>query len=411
MARGSILTRTGRDGAETHSMKYRTCDGTQVKRAIGPSRRDAEKALTAALSAVDRGLLRSASRETFREYQEHWQADHATRVEESTRVDYSNTLRNHLVPFFGGMRLSAITAEHVRRYVAGKLDGTAAVLEQPKGQGGRIKTVLSPKTVNNQLGLLGLILGHAMADGLIVRNPADGRDRRRPLKVKVPHRERDYLRPREVPVYLAGCSAFWRPRALTLILTGCRIGELLALEWGDVDWHGQAVIVRRSVKRGGVGSTKGDETGRRIDMGPTLTAALRDHHARHAEHETGYDAGLVFPAPGGGYDDPGRVLGQEHRQALKRAGLRLSLVNHELRHTAAAAWLSLGLPLEYVRRQMGHKSITTTINNYGHLERTMIPDAATRAENALLGAGTNLVLITGRPSPDLLGSAGLAGTS
>ena len=62
----------------------------------------------------------------------------------------------------------------------------------------------------------------------------------------------------------------------------------------------------------------------------------------------------------------------------------MSLINHELRHTAAAAWLSLGLPLEYVRRQMGHRSITTTIANYGHLERTMIPDAAARAEAALL---------------------------
>jgi integrase len=89
--------------------------------------------------------------------------------------------------------------------------------------------------------------------------------------------------------------------------------------------------------------------------------------------------------PKGGHDDAQRLLRYEHRPALKRAGLRTSLVAHELRHTAAAIWLSLGYPMEYVRRQMGHRQIATTINSYGHLERTMIPDAAARAENAVLG--------------------------
>lgn len=206
--------------------------------------------------------------------------------------------------------------------------------------------------------------------------------------MREPHRERDYLRPAEVPVYLAACSDFWRPRALTLILTGVRVGELVALEWGDIDWHGSAVIVRRALKRDGIGSTKGDETGRRVDMGPRLTEALRDLHARQAELTVGdVDLGLVFPAPGGGYDDPGRLL-DEHRAALKRAGLRLSLRNHELRHTAAAVWLSLGFGLEYVRRQMGHRQITTTINAYGHHEGSMIPAAAARAEAAILGTET-----------------------
>jgi integrase len=65
--------------------------------------------------------------------------------------------------------------------------------------------------------------------------------------------------------------------------------------------------------------------------------------------------------------------------------LRTSIVTHELRHTAAAVWLSLGLPVEYVRRQMGHRDIATTIRNYGHLERTLIPDAAARTEAAVLG--------------------------
>ena len=102
-----------------------------------------------------------------------------------------------------------------------------------------------------------------------------------------------------------------------------------------------------------------------------------------SEHDLTIDEGLVFAQPGGGFDSAKRLLDQEHRPALKRAGLRLSLVNHELRHTAAAAWLSQGYCLEYVRRQMGHRSITTTIANYGHLEPTMSADAADRTAAAL----------------------------
>jgi integrase len=387
VARGSIVERCRANGETAFAIKYRTGDGTQVFKTIGTNRRAAERALTAALAAVDRGDLNGVTRETFGGYAEHWLADHRGRVEHATAIDYENSLRNHLVPVLGAIRLSAIRPEHMRAYAAGKRDGSAAIAHQPKGKGGRIQRVLAPKTINNHLTLLSLILGHAVADGLIPSNPASSRDSRRPIKLKVPHREQDYLRPGEVPICLRGCSPFWRVRALTLILTGCRIGELLALEPDDIDWHGNAIIIKRAMKAGRlIGSTKGDETGRRVDMGPALAAALREARSG-GEHRSarGRPRQLVFPAPSGGYDDAKRLLEHEHRPALERAGLRTSIVTHELRHTAAAVWLSLGFPVEYVRRQMGRRDIATTIRNYGHLERTLIPDAAARTEAAVLG--------------------------
>lgn len=385
MARGSVYERTTKDGRRVFYVMYRDAAGRQVKRTVGPSRREAERVLARALVDVERGAL-APTRETFRDYAERWLADHTPRVEPSTAIDYGNSLRNHLIPFFGDRRVSAITTDLVREYVAQKAAGTAPVREQPNGQHGRIKAKLSPKTINNQVTLLRTMLGHAAADGIITRNPLADADRRRPLKLQVPHRERDYLRPDEVGPYLDACSPFWRPRAMLMLLTGMRIGEVLALEWRDVDWHGNAIIVRRSLKTKGadrVGSTKGDEDGRRVDMGPALARTLRDHQAAAEEMTDDLDRAVIFPAPGGGYDDPGRVLRYEHREALKRAGLRLTLVNHELRHTAAAVWLSLGLGLEYVRRQMGHRSITTTITNYGHLEPSMTATAARRVEAAM----------------------------
>jgi integrase len=263
MARGgSIFERTRADGSTSHVVMYRVA-GRQVKVTVRGGRREAQRVLTAALAARDRGELPAVTTITFGEYAERWLAEHRPRIEAATAVDYANVLRNHLLPFFGSRKLRAMKPEHVREYVAAKADGTAPIAPQPPGQGGRIKRKLSSKSINNSVTLLGTILGHAHADWLIGSNPARG-DRRRPLKLKMPHRERDYLWPGEVPVYLDACSAFWRPRALTLILTGMRIGELLALRWEDVDWNGGAIIVRRA-----------QAARRRIDQGGRGWAADR----------------------------------------------------------------------------------------------------------------------------------------
>ena len=56
---------------------------------------------------------------------------------------------------------------------------------------------------------------------------------------------------------------------------------------------------------------------------------------------------------------------------------------HSLRHTAAATWLSTGHPLIFVARQLGHRSITTTGEHYGHLETAFMSDAAARTEAAI----------------------------
>jgi integrase len=58
---------------------------------------------------------------------------------------------------------------------------------------------------------------------------------------------------------------------------------------------------------------------------------------------------------------------------------------HSLRHTAATAWLATGHPLIFVQRQLGHRSITTTEEHYGHLETSVVRDAAAQIE-ALIAA-------------------------
>jgi integrase len=74
---------------------------------------------------------------------------------------------------------------------------------------------------------------------------------------------------------------------------------------------------------------------------------------------------------------------------------------HALRHTAAAAWLATGHPLIFVQRQLGHRSITTTEEHYGHLEQSYVREAVERTERTISAA-------TSRPGRPILPQAAAA---
>jgi integrase len=74
-----------------------------------------------------------------------------------------------------------------------------------------------------------------------------------------------------------------------------------------------------------------------------------------------------------------------HEWALEDAGLR-DMPLHSLRHTAATLWLMTPHSLIFVQRQLGHRSITTTEEHYGHLEASFIQNAAEKTESLIAGS-------------------------
>jgi integrase len=93
----------------------------------------------------------------------------------------------------------------------------------------------------------------------------------------------------------------------------------------------------------------------------------------------------VFLQPDGRSFDRSCVSKGEHQRALKAAGLRRTVRLHDLRHTAAAAWIAGGLPLVYVQQQLGHANIGTTERHYGHLAESYLGDACAKANVAVFG--------------------------
>ena len=96
---------------------------------------------------------------------------------------------------------------------------------------------------------------------------------------------------------------------------------------------------------------------------------------------------MLFAEPDGSYIDRTAIARRWHNPALRDAGIDMHLRLHDLRHTAAAAWLIAGKQsLEYVRRQLGHASIRQT-QVYAHLERRGRSQAANRTEDAVWSSG------------------------
>jgi integrase len=351
------------DGSVRYYVQYRTSNGVQRKRRGFRSERDAIRWRTQTMAAVYRGEV-VAVRGAFAERFDCWLEEHRPRIEPGTYADYRVHGDKRLKPFFGAMKPAAVTSSDVRRYVA-------ALLAE-----GRI----SVKTINNSLAVLRVFFAHLEEDGDVIRNPArSSPGARERIKLPEAHHEMDYLRLDEIPRYLDACDNVYRPLAETLIATGLRISEALALTWDDVDFAARALRVLRSRKAEGHGSTKGDRF-RSVGFGGRLDAVLR------ALRDAGLPVGrgtLVFRGPRGGELSRSDVSRDLHKRALEDAALRRSLRLHDLRHTAAASWLAAGLPLIYVQRQLGHASITTTQQVYGHLEDSLLRGAADRVERLI----------------------------
>ena len=152
--------------------------------------------------------------------------------------------------------------------------------------------------------------------------------------------------------------------ALTLSRTGMRVGEALGMQWGDIDFNSRFTTVQRGYSHGRIETPKNGKT-RRVDMSMQLTETLW-MLKREREREMGEEMPeWVF------INNVGKLLDEQNwykrvfKKALDKAELR-SIRVHDLRHTYATLLLQAGVPMMYVKEQLGHYSIKVTVDTYGH---------------------------------------------
>jgi integrase len=148
-----------------------------------------------------------------------------------------------------------------------------------------------------------------------------------------------------------------------------RLGEALGLQWEDIDWHNRVIHVQRSYTSGRITTPKNGKT-RRVDMSTQLTNILQDWQTRCEVDTlqrgwTEMPAWAFYTSTKRSFDDANLRNGT-WRPCLANAGLRHIRI-HDLRHTYASLLIQQGESLAYIRDQLGHHSISLTVDTYGHL--------------------------------------------
>jgi integrase len=158
---------------------------------------------------------------------------------------------------------------------------------------------------------------------------------------------------------------------ITAFRTGMRLGELLGLSWDCVNFETKQIAVKRSFSHDHWDTPKSHKV-RHIDMSDGLYAALKkrcatlDHELPCNSHKRNI-INLVFP------DKNGEPINDNiFRRGIfykLLAAARLPKIRvHDIRHTYASLLLQAGAPIHYVKEQLGHSSITMTVDLYGHCQ-------------------------------------------
>jgi integrase len=307
------------------------------------------------------------------EYAVRYVVDHvrACKLRPSTASTMHTTVKQHLIPMLGKLRVDQITDDHITE----------------------IKSLdLAAGTINHILQLLSQILKHALAKGIVSRMPAIKRLRDRGGRHGF-YSPEDYA-------WLVKAAAH-EPRALVLVLlggdAGMRIGEIIALDWSRVDYGANKVHVEVSDWKGHIGPPKGDKP-RSVPMTPRLRAALRDLEALRDREADG--ARVLTRSKGRYGEEGGRVTYSSAREWLKAAHTRAGVTPlgvHALRHTFCSHLAMAGAPVTAIRDLAGHSSVAIT-QRYMHLAPAGMVSAIDLLAN--VHGATSSLEKSGRRDPD-----------
>jgi integrase len=330
-------------GVRTYYVRYREPSGKQQTHKIGRAevvsltmaREEAIKILAAVAKGeapgTDKQLLRHGK--TIAELAELVKNKHyATRVRASTATGYDVLWRRHMLPRIGAEKVATLQALQVIDMLE----------ELPHGQQNRALAVL--RKAMNLAELWGI-----RAKGT---NPCKG------IQMNTERKRRRYLTREELKRLLAALDAFadagvrWRFVQLIrlLLVTGCRVRELMCAQWDWIDLDAAVLLVPAEAHKTGQ-----DGSDRKVHLPPAAIQILRD--LRQRSNSDWVIAG----------DDDGHLIGYWRiwDDLLAAAEIR-NLRVHDLRHNFASLGVSAGLSLPQIGGLLGHASPQTT-QRYAHL--------------------------------------------
>ncbi len=182
----------------------------------------------------------------------------------------------------------------------------------------------------------------------------------------------------EMQALVEATDSRYKALIATACFTGLRQGELLGLQWGDIDFESRRIYVRRTLQQGKSYEPKSHHSKRSVDIPIFLVEMLKTHQTRTTVELDSNKYELVFPNSVGKPFDKANLLVRVLLSALKRAGLR-QIRFHDLRHSYASLLINNNANIKYVQKQLGHSSCQVTLDTYSHL----IPEVGQEAISKL----------------------------
>ena len=292
---------------------------------------------------------------SFQDFSKQWFEVYVkTNNKYSEATNKESILRAHLVPFFGLKRLDEINGLDIENFKSKE-----------------VKAGLSNKSINNFLIVMSRCLKVAQEWGVIEKVP-----RIKLLKVQIP--KFDHLSESECQTLLDNCDGLLRDMILVALKTGLRFGELIALEWKDIDFSNNQMTVKQSLYRGRMGGTKSNKI-RFIPLLDEVCDILRDKARKSS---------FIFTKDNGDFLIPMLCLRWLHR-ACEKSGLR-KIGWHTLRHTFASQLAQHGVSITIVKELLGHSDIRTTMR-YSHLSSSATREAVKQLN---ISIGHNMATIS-----------------
>jgi len=362
---------------KVHVIRYRvrSTDGKwrhKAETVNSPRRKDAERILAERLREVNRGLKLPVET-SFEEFAaNHWEAYVTQNLKPSTQASHRSNVRTHLLPAFGKLRLSEISALQIM-----------GLLKEKSAAG------LKPKSLLN-LYVLQKMLNLAVALELLNSNPIQ-----RVPKPRVERSEKPSLSPAQVRAIADNMPERLKALIVLLYLTGLRIGEALALKWSDLDFDRSKLYIRRSVWRRREQTPKSRRSIRAKHLLRGLTQVLKRHRELCISSQP---EDYIFANEAGRYYDPDDLRKRALYPAMNRAGIERKMARgygfHLLRHSAGSQMHEVTGDLKQTQSFLGHSGIGITSDVYVHLQPDSEVESMEKLEEAFFDELCSTVLKT-----------------
>jgi integrase len=325
----------------------------------GKTKAEVRQKLRKLLADRDEGIAYDSENLTVSDYLDRWLDAVKGSVRERTWERHEQVVRLHLKPTIGGVKLDRLNALQVQSVYGQKLEAG-----------------LSPRSVEIIHATLHKALKQAVRWTLIPRNVAEAATPPRPTRREITPLSQEQARTLLEAARGDALYAFY----VLAVTTGMRNGELLGLQWRDVDLEDRTLRVRRSVFNGVVSPPKTAAGHRTIHLSGLAVAALKEHRLATAKQRI---SEWVFSTKAGRPISVHNIHNRSWKPLLKRAGLPASTRMHDLRHTCATLLLSRSVPVKVVSEMLGHGDVAITLSVYQSVLPHMQESAARVMEEAL----------------------------